>query len=131
MNTYRVTDRATRDKAMGEIADLDLSRPWTVKVTRYQARRTLNQNSLFHKWCEEIAAFTGHNQVEIKEHLKDMFCPVTSRTEMGGVWKEHRHTSELDIGPMCEFMDRVSAFGNGELGVRLTVPEEQHLGAVA
>lgn len=131
MNTYRVFDKAGRDAVMGHIADLELARPWTVIVKRYQVGRTLRQNSLFHKWCEEIAVFTGHSQTEIKEHLKRMFCPVTSRTEMGGIVTEHRHTSELDVAQMSEFMERVSAFAHGDLGVRLTVPEEQHIEAAA
>ena len=127
MNTYRVHDATTRNAVMGAIADLDMDKSWVVKTTLYRPGRTLSQNALFHKWAGEIADFTGDSDTDMKDHLKRMFCPVTSTTTLNDVTIEHRSTARLDIAQMSKFMERVSAFAHGDLGVRLTVPEEAHL----
>ena len=131
MNTYRIFDKTSHDTVMGEIARLDMTRRWTVIVKLYHAKRTLDQNALFHKWVEECANFNGDSFDDMKDHLKRMFCPVTSRTEVCGVVMEHRRTRDLDVAQMSEFMEKVSAFAHGDLGVRLTVPEAMHVEAAA
>ena len=127
MNTYYIHDATTRNAVMGHIADLELAKPWSVTVKRYMQGRTLSQNSLFHKWCQEIADFNGDSFPDMKDHLKRMICPITSRTTLDSATVPHRRTSELSIEQMSLFMDKVSAFAHGDLGVRLTVPEEARL----
>lgn len=113
--------------------------PCNVAITG--AGRSLPQNALFHKWCEEIAQFfvrlgkvtfaTGAamNAENVKRNLKQTFLgeevirdinlktgEVTERYEL-------RHTSGLDKGAMHAFMTCIDAWAN-EHGIYLSHPED-------
>lgn len=113
--------------------------PCNVSITG--AGRSLPQNSLFHKWCAEIAAFfvsmgkttfaTGAamNEVNMKRNLKQTFLgeqlvqdinlktgEITDRYEL-------KHTSELDKGEMHAFMTCIDAWAT-EHGIYLPHPED-------
>ena len=113
--------------------------PCNVAITG--AGRSLPQNALFHKWCEEIATFfvrmgkttfaTGApmNAENIKRNLKQTFLgeevirdinlktgEVTERYEL-------KHTSRLDKGAMHAFMTCIDAWA-GEHGIYLPHPED-------
>lgn len=105
------------------------------------ACRSLPQNSMFHAWCTEIAAFflrmgkttfaTGApmDAVNVKRNLKQTFLgeelirdinlktgEVTERYEL-------RHTSDLDAGEMHAFMTCVDNWAT-EHGIYLMRPAD-------
>ncbi len=113
--------------------------PCNVAITG--AGRSLPQNALFHKWCEEIATFfvrmgkttfaTGApmNAKNIKRNLKQTFLgeevlrdinlktgEITERYEL-------RHTSQLDNGEMHSFMTCIDNWAT-EHGIYLPHPED-------
>ena len=113
--------------------------PCTVTITG--ASRSLPQNALFHKWCEEIARFfvsmgkttfaTGAamDRDNVKRNLKQTFLgeqlikdinlktgEITNRYEL-------KHTSELDKGEMHAFMTCIDAWAT-EHGIYLPHPED-------
>lgn len=113
--------------------------PCNVAITG--AGRSLPQNALFHKWCEEIAAFfvrmgkthfaTGAPMDEkgMKRNLKQTFLgeeivrdinlktgEITERSEL-------RKTSELDKGQMHAFMTQVDKWALDH-GIYLSHPED-------
>ena len=113
--------------------------PCNVSITG--AGRSLPQNALFHKWCEEIAQFfvrmgkthfaTGAPMTmeNMKRNLKMTFLgeeiirdinlnsgAITERFEL-------RHTSSLDKGEMHAFMTCIDKWA-GEHGIYLPHPED-------
>ncbi|WP_330113938.1 recombination protein NinB [Pseudomonas sp. JS3066] len=113
--------------------------PCNVAITG--AGRSLPQNALFHKWCEEIAQFfvrmgkttfaTGApmNMENVKRNLKQTFLgeevvrDINLKT--GEVTERHelRHTSQLDKGAMHAFMTCVDKWAT-EHGIYLPHPED-------
>jgi len=114
---------------------------YPLRLTWKTSTRSLSQNALFHKWCEEVASFfVDHGKTHfasgatiskesIKRNLKQTFLgthkvehidlttgEVTEREEL-------RHTSDLDKGEMQHFLDQVSAWAT-EYGIGLTRPED-------
>lgn len=117
------------------------ARGFPCNVTIAGAGRSLPQNALFHKWCEEIARFfvsmgkttfaTGApmNMENVKRNLKQTFLgelaiqdinlktgEITERYEL-------RHTSRLDKGEMYAFMTCVDNWAQ-EHGIYLPHPED-------
>ncbi len=105
------------------------------------AGRSLPQNALFHKWCEEIAQFfvrmgkttfaTGApmNMENVKRNLKQTFLGETPITDInlktGEVTERYelRRTSCLDKGEMHAFMTCIDV-GANEHGIYLSHPED-------
>ncbi len=110
-------------------------------VTITGAARTIPQNSLFHMWCAEIAAFfvrmgkttfssgAAMNDANVKRNLKQTFLGDTAIQDVnlktGEITERYelRHTSELDAGEMQAFMTCIDKWAN-EHGIYLTHPED-------
>ena len=113
--------------------------PCAVDLKR--TRRSLPQNSLFHKWCGQIAEFfvsrgkthfasgTAIDAASIKRNLKETFLGteiiehVNLKTGEITEREELRHTSHLDRGDMCAFMTLVDRWAM-EHGIPLSHPED-------
>lgn len=125
MAKFNIHNGATRQRAIEAINALDLEKPFVMEIKRKSSRRSLNQNSLFHKWVAEIAAETGNDNDMVKEALKAMFLPPRI-VEMGGQTVEvRRSTAALEVHEMRAFMDRVLGWAMGE-GYALTDPTFMH-----
>lgn len=125
--------------AIKAITNLLLSGPVVIDVKR--ARRSLSQNALFHKWCEEIAQFfvsrgkthfaSGKpmNRDTVKANLKETFLGtqmveyIDLKTGEVKYREEVRHTSDLDTGEMCAFMTCADKWAT-EWGVPLSRPAD-------
>jgi|TARA_B100000929_G_C15438399_1_gene397178 hypothetical protein len=111
--------------------------PCNVKLTG--TRRSLPQNALFHKWCEEIAGFfvakgkasfadgSAMTKDAVKRNLKRTFLgheevsDIDLRTGVIEKRYELRKTSDLDAGEMHQFMTKIDAWA-AEYGIPLTHP---------
>lgn len=114
-----------RERVLEHIQALADSKRWRVTVVRYQKRRTLPQNALFHKWVNVIATETGNDDEATKDALKQMFLPPQI-VDMGGVLVEgRRSTAALNTADMAQFMKRVQGWAASE-GIALPQPEEMH-----
>ena len=120
--TYIIRNDADRGRVVGLLLGLDTSRPTDVIIGPHVKKRSLNQNSLLHKWFAIIAEFSGDSEASTKSDLKAMFSPIVeSKIEAGRM--RPLDTSEMDTKQMSEFMDRVSAWAAG-MAIRLPVPED-------
>lgn len=121
-------DERGRERILGLIKALDVTKPWQVTIEPKTKKRTLNQNALYWKWVGLIADATGNDNDDVHEALKAKF--LTPRTiDLGGEQREIRSTAKQDKAAMTAFMDKVYAFATSELGLYLPTPEE--LGRVA
>jgi hypothetical protein len=114
-----------RERVLDHIRALADSKRWRVTVVRYQKRRTLPQNALFHKWVSAIALETGNHNEDVKDALKQMFLTPRIIT-MGDELKEVRQsTAALNVDEMTLFMMRIQGWAASE-GIALPQPEEMH-----
>ena len=108
--------------------------------------RSVSQNSLFHKWCNEISTYfkgRGKTHLEcgapvtpenIKEKMKGTFLPTEERYVYNVAEKKFallpvpKRTRDLSRGEMFQFMEAVLAFCT-EYGIPVSVPSysEFHL----
>ncbi len=100
---------------------------WEVKP--YSRKRSLSQNNLFHDWCDQLSReFTAKNYEVDKEQmkliLKNKFLGtqdiVIHNTVIEG---QLRHTSDLGVGEMKDFMDQVWHW-SADHGVILKIPAD-------
>ena len=120
--TFVIRNDADRGRVVGLLLGLDTSRATDVIIGPHVKKRSLNQNSLLHKWFAIIAEFSGDSEASTKSDLKAMFSPIVeSKIEAGRM--RPLDTSEMDTKQMSEFMDRVSAWAAG-MAIRLPVPED-------
>jgi len=120
--TFIIRNDADRGRVVGLLLGLDTSRPTDVIIGPHVKKRSLNQNSLLHKWFAIIAEFSGDSEASTKSDLKAMFSPIVeSKIEAGRM--RPLDTSEMDTKQMSEFMDRTSAWAAG-MAIRLPVPED-------
>ena len=119
-----IRDETLRGRVLDLISKLDLSKAWTVTVEPHRARRSLNQNALYHKWCSIIALDTGNSHDTVHDFLKGEF--LAPRTvEIGGRSREVRpSTTTLKIDEMSAFMNQVQAWAGSTLGIILPVPDD-------
>ena len=113
-----------RERAVAFIQALADSKRWRVTVVRYQ-KRTIPQNSLFHKWVSVIALETGNHNEDVKDALKQMFLHPRIIDMAGQMREVRRSTAALNLMEMKLFMDRVQGWAASE-GIALPQPEEMH-----
>ena len=107
----------------------DYSRPLAIKLEPYQEPRTISQNKLFHKWCDEMSKhFTKRIDTATKENMKMMMKQRFLGTYNIKIGKtlindQVKSSSKLKVGEMYSFMDSVYHWAR-ENGVLLTVPED-------
>ena len=124
INPYIVRDEYMRSRVADLIASLDLSKSWLIRVEPHRARRSLNQNALYHKWVGIIAFDTGNSHDAVHEFLKGEFLPPRT-VEIGGRSREVRpSTTTLKIDEMSAFMNQVQAWAGSTLGIILPVPDD-------
>lgn len=125
MITHTIHNEASLANAVRVISGLSLKKPWLLTLGRPKDRRSLSQNALYWSWVADIAKATTNSPKATHEALKAEFCPATE-VRIGPLTKMTQTTAELEVAAMTEYMNHVRAFAETELGVFLTVPEDQH-----
>jgi hypothetical protein len=121
---FIIRDEAGRKRAMDFLAKLNLAKPWQMTIAPPRKKRSLDQNSLYHKWCSIVAAETGNSHNAVHEWAKDEFLPPVF-IEIGGRRKEiRRSTTELNTAEMSAYMDRFNAWAESDLGIMLPHPDD-------
>jgi len=117
-----------RQRVMGLVKGLNLSKPWQVTIEPKSKKRSTRQNALYSQWCGIISKATGHQVWEIRALMRKMFI-APRYMEIDGVTHEiYPSTADLTTAEMSEHMDQVYQWASG-FGLFLPVPEE--LGRVA
>ncbi len=124
-----ISDEAGRQKALDDIAHLDLTgdKKWEVSVKRHRKRRSLKQNNLMWMWIDEITPYvseaTGYEKDEIHELFKQNFLPHI-KLEMGDLTAEKYSTKDLDTKEMSDYCNRIHRWAS-EFGIILPLPPER------
>ena len=120
-----IRDEILRQRAIDMIAELDISKPMEVTVKRYRSRRSLNQNSLYAAWVDQICDETGNDRETVRGELRKMFAPMKEVVWGDEVRSVPRSTAELTTAEMQDYMAKVEAFAATDLGIRLMVPDRE------
>lgn len=110
---------------MALIAALDLAKAWEVVVRPKKAKRSLDQNSLYWKWCTIIANDTGNTPNDIHEWCKNEFLPPVFVSVNGKVHEARRSTTDLNTAEMTAYLDQITAWAATDLGLLLPHPSDQ------
>lgn len=94
----------------------------TFAIETIGKRRTLDQNGLFHLWVKVLADETGEPSLkrckrDIKRTILGMREDVNRFT--GEVIQDDYRTSEMSVGELSSFMDKMKIWAQTELGCYL------------
>lgn len=115
---------------------VEFSQPVEVTIKPFKDKRSLNQNNLFHEWCNVLSRYLisrgryDWTFDKTKYNLKATFLgcneveQVNMKTGHKSVTYEPKHTSDLSVGDMHFFMDQVYQWCLMELGLALPIPED-------
>lgn len=124
MTTIVIRVEEQRAHACRVIASLDLSKPWRVQIAPYKKNRSLEQNNYMWAMNTEIAKHTGHTPEEIHEHCKGQFLAPRSVT-VKEMTTEYRTTTTLNTAEMSEYLERIRAWAQVDLGIALSAYQEE------
>jgi len=120
-----------RASVIGHIERLNLDKPWVVTVKRRAQKRSLSQNALYWKWMEQAGQELGYDRNDMDDVCKEACDCPSKNIVIDGITYSRRTTSGLSKKEMAEYMDRVFRKLAGDMGIYLTLPEEQHLRGAA
>lgn len=123
MTEITIRDEAQKDRVVNFISNLSHEKVWRVTITEHKKKRSLPQNSLWHKWFDIIAKETGATASDTKGDLTEMFCPEVESKIKPGTFRR-KGTSELTTAEGAEFTDRVYQLAC-EFNIWLPHPDEQ------
>lgn len=123
MTEIIIRDEVSRERAVKFMWNLSHEKQWHVTITENKKRRSLPQNSLWHKWFDIIAKETGATQADTKGDLTEMFCPEVESKLKPGTFRR-KGTSELTTAEGAEFTDRVYQLAC-EFNIWLLHPEDR------
>ena len=128
--TFILRDDAIRQRAADAVLSCPVSaeQPLQVVIGQYKRKRSLAQNALMWMWIDAIRLHildsTGQrfSKEDVHKWLADEFLP-SSVVEINGRAKRVRaHTSELSVGEMRDYLDRLDYWASAELHCDLPRP---------
>lgn len=119
----------TKEKLDSILAKIAASKlPITIESKKYVEKRSLPQNSLFHKWCGFVAkefAMSGGKFYALemwKDHFKELFG-VWEEIEMLGKKKMVlKSTADYDVKEMSAFMEKIDHYCGSEFYIFVPSP---------
>ena len=138
---WLIRDKQDIDKRMKTFTDFlkidwDWEKPVCWKVDVYSPKRSLSQNSLFHRWVREICVFLVERkrldppdsmeklERQMKQIIVNKFLGTEDvRVGTQVVEGQLRHTSDLSQGDMYFFMCQVQDWAL-DLGIHLSHPQD-------
>lgn len=119
--TFFVQHAVHMRRLVSFLGGLTYERGWTVKVERYDPKRSLQQNDKLRATERDIAEFTGHDMDDLHEILLAKRFG-TERLDLGGgkfMERPARRSSSLSKSEMADYITWVQAFAARELGMEL------------
>ena len=113
-----------KDRVIGIIRRLDLSKPYTVEIRLRKGRRTIPQNRLYRLWLVCISHETGNDVDDLHEYFKRKYLEPKEVNIFGSV--EIRYTTtDLTTAQFKEYLDKIQVFASTELAITLPDPDDK------
>ena len=106
------------EQAVQIVQTLDPTRRWRIEITELRAKRSTSQNRLLWAVYTAIANATGHTPEEVHEAMKAMFLPPRVVQIAGKEVTIPPTTTESDTREFSDYVERVQAFAQSQLGVQ-------------
>jgi len=113
-----------RDRVIGIIRRLDLSKPYTVEIRQRKGRRTLDQNALLWLWLTCISHETGNDKDALHEYFKQKFLQPEV-VKIGDEEINHYSTRKLTTAQFKYYLDSIQVFASSELAITLPDPDDK------
>ena len=116
--------RLTFDRELPYVFSLLKNGTYTIEIKRISEKRTVSQNALMWMWFACIERETGTP----KQDVHDYYCRMFLRRWVG--FKDRNievvgETKKLNTEQMTEFLNKVQADAQTELGITLPRPEDR------
>lgn len=98
---------------------------YKVVISRYNEKRSLDQNALMWMWFTCIESETGTNKMDIHDYYCKLFLSRTALVK-GKDEIVTSGTSKLSTKELSRFLDQVKADAATELGISLPLPEDRY-----
>jgi len=98
---------------------------YRAEFTTLQIKRTLDQNALFHLWCNVVSQETGQPTDDVKEYVKQKFIPETKRKIFDDEITVYR-TRDLRISEFGHLLDLFKMWAWDYLGILLLTLEDKN-----
>lgn len=114
---YVVRGKQQLDETARLVAGLNPEKVWSVTVSQFHGKRTLEQNDRFHAIIAAVAQETGNDPSALKAWAKQEWGPrlevkVGERTVM-----VPKSSADFTVAEMAEVMDRFEAWAATEWGI--------------
>jgi len=134
MNEFVVRTESDRRQLIKMFEVLDISKPWRMAWKLWRKQRSLPANALQHVWYDDIAKNMNRrgwegDEGDVKDMLKFTFLGMEKKklkNLITGEWyetEELRHTSDLDSGEACHYMDQIQEWAM-QYGILLETPKD-------
>ena len=90
-----------------------------IQIEKYREKRSISQNSYFHKLVEILSNELWYDLDEMKEILKFKFIRVETKH-----WIYTRKTSELNTEEMSKFTENIILWAWSKLNISLPTPDD-------
>lgn len=111
--------RPTNVRAWLDFLEQNNGKKLVMNINLDKARRSLDQNSLYHLYLDVIANETGHTSEELHRIFKGLFLPKKKVTLNGKDYMLAGSTTELNKVDFGIYLDRICAETN------IPIPEEK------
>lgn len=98
---------------------------YAAEFRQLSEKRSLDQNALFHLWCNVIESETGQSAEDVKEYIKQKFMPAVTRQIFDlnvPIWR----TRDLNQSQFSELLDRMKSWALDSLGIMLLTLEDKN-----
>lgn len=135
MNTQRflIRDDRIRHNAMAAVSNLPGEQDghcWEVNIKPYKRKRSLEQNALLWMWYGVIQRHLEESvgQIasawELHEHFVALLCPARTIEIAGEATAVRKSTSQMTVGEMSEYLNRLEMYCADRLDLILPRPLE-------
>lgn len=132
LRKYVLRSDAIVEGAREFIGELPREPLYEVVIQPYRVKRSIAQNSLLHFWMRHISDWYYHTHGQLiapevwKIFFKRHFLGQEHHEMLGETWDETRHTSDLSVKEMGEFLNNIDHYCGSEFGMSLPRPDIWH-----
>lgn len=115
--TYILRDDGVRARCLRTLTEINLAQCWEVVIRPWRAKRSDEQNALFHVIVSKVATATGNDPEDVKSYLKGEFGPKRAVVIHGETRMVPKESSSYTAEEMSEMIDRAREWAALEWGI--------------
>jgi hypothetical protein len=121
---YTITGETTKQAVKDYIERLNLSKIWTVDISRKTESRTISQNKLYWLWLTCVEQETGNDKELLHLYFKNKYLPKKEIVLIDEVIELPGSTTGLTTEQFSRYLEKINIFAGSELAIELPHPED-------